>query len=60
MPRIRDGAAIAAAIKREVAEEVKKLAAEGIRPGLAAALLPREHASVSLTHTHSKCGGSAC
>ena len=36
MPKILDGAAIAAAIKQEVAEEVKLLAAKGIRPGLAA------------------------
>src|SRR3954465_11793297 len=38
MPRVLDGAAIAAAIKQEVAEEVKKLAALGVRPGLAAGL----------------------
>jgi methylenetetrahydrofolate dehydrogenase (NADP+)/methenyltetrahydrofolate cyclohydrolase len=36
MPKIIDGATIAAAIKQEVAEEVKQLAAQGIRPGLAA------------------------
>jgi methylenetetrahydrofolate dehydrogenase (NADP+)/methenyltetrahydrofolate cyclohydrolase len=34
MPKILDGAAIAAAIKQEVAEEVKALVARGIRPGL--------------------------
>jgi methylenetetrahydrofolate dehydrogenase (NADP+)/methenyltetrahydrofolate cyclohydrolase len=34
-----DGAAIAAAIKQEVAEEVRLLAAKGIRPGLAAVLV---------------------
>jgi methylenetetrahydrofolate dehydrogenase (NADP+)/methenyltetrahydrofolate cyclohydrolase len=34
MPKILDGAAIAAAIKQEVAEEVHALAARGIRPGL--------------------------
>ena len=39
MPRILDGAAIAAAIKQEVAEEVQALAALGIRPGLAAVLV---------------------
>lgn len=39
MPTILDGAAIAAAIKQEVAEEVKQLAARGIRPGLAAVLV---------------------
>ena len=36
MPTILDGATIAAAIKREVADEVKALAARGVRPGLAA------------------------
>jgi methylenetetrahydrofolate dehydrogenase (NADP+)/methenyltetrahydrofolate cyclohydrolase len=39
MPRILDGAAIAAAIKQEVAEEVRLLAGRGIRPGLAAVLV---------------------
>jgi methylenetetrahydrofolate dehydrogenase (NADP+)/methenyltetrahydrofolate cyclohydrolase len=39
MPKILDGVAIAAEIKREVAEEVKQLAAQGIRPGLAAVLV---------------------
>lgn len=34
MPKILDGAAIAAAIKQEVAEEVKALAVRKIRPGL--------------------------
>src|SRR5664279_325601 len=45
MPRILDGAAIAAAIKQEVAEEVKLLAAQGIRPGLAAVLVGQVPAS---------------
>ena len=36
MPKILDGAAIADAIKQEVAEEVRTLVAHGIRPGLAA------------------------
>lgn len=45
MPRILDGAAIAAAIKHEVAEEVKLLAAQGIRPGLAAVLVGNAAAS---------------
>ena len=45
MPRILDGAAIAAAIKQEVAEEVKLLAAKGIRPGLAAVLVGNVAAS---------------
>jgi methylenetetrahydrofolate dehydrogenase (NADP+)/methenyltetrahydrofolate cyclohydrolase len=39
MPTILDGAAIAAAIKQEVAEEVRALAARGIKPGLAAVLV---------------------
>ena len=39
MPRILDGAAIAAEIKQEVAAEVKQLAAQGVRPGLAAVLV---------------------
>jgi methylenetetrahydrofolate dehydrogenase (NADP+)/methenyltetrahydrofolate cyclohydrolase len=39
MPTILDGAAIAAAIKQEVAEEVRLLAGQGIRPGLAAVLV---------------------
>jgi methylenetetrahydrofolate dehydrogenase (NADP+)/methenyltetrahydrofolate cyclohydrolase len=45
MPRVLDGAAIAAAIKQEVAEEVRALAAQGIRPGLAAALVGHVPAS---------------
>jgi methylenetetrahydrofolate dehydrogenase (NADP+)/methenyltetrahydrofolate cyclohydrolase len=45
MPRILDGAAIAAAIKHEVAADVKLLAAEGIRPGLAAVLVGHVPAS---------------
>jgi methylenetetrahydrofolate dehydrogenase (NADP+) / methenyltetrahydrofolate cyclohydrolase len=45
MPRVLDGAAIAAAIKHEVAEEVKLLAAQGIRPGLAAVLVGHDPAS---------------
>jgi methylenetetrahydrofolate dehydrogenase (NADP+)/methenyltetrahydrofolate cyclohydrolase len=45
MPRILDGAAIAAAIKWEVAEEVSSLAARGIRPGLAAVLVGNVAAS---------------
>jgi methylenetetrahydrofolate dehydrogenase (NADP+) / methenyltetrahydrofolate cyclohydrolase len=45
MPTILDGAAIAAAIKHEVADEVKKLAAQGIRPGLAAVLVGHVPAS---------------
>jgi methylenetetrahydrofolate dehydrogenase (NADP+)/methenyltetrahydrofolate cyclohydrolase len=39
MPKILDGVTIAAEIKREVAGEVKLLAAQGIRPGLAAVLV---------------------
>jgi methylenetetrahydrofolate dehydrogenase (NADP+) / methenyltetrahydrofolate cyclohydrolase len=45
MPRILDGAAIAAAIKQEVAEEVKLLAAQQILPGLAAVLVGNDPAS---------------
>jgi methylenetetrahydrofolate dehydrogenase (NADP+)/methenyltetrahydrofolate cyclohydrolase len=45
MPKILDGAEIAAAIRREVAEEAKGLAAQGIRPGLAAVLVGRVPAS---------------
>jgi methylenetetrahydrofolate dehydrogenase (NADP+)/methenyltetrahydrofolate cyclohydrolase len=39
MPTILDGATIAAAIKREVADEVKALAVRGVRPELAAVLV---------------------
>jgi methylenetetrahydrofolate dehydrogenase (NADP+)/methenyltetrahydrofolate cyclohydrolase len=45
MPRILDGVAIAAQIKQEVAEEVRALAAQGIRPGLAAVLVGNVAAS---------------
>jgi methylenetetrahydrofolate dehydrogenase (NADP+)/methenyltetrahydrofolate cyclohydrolase len=45
MPKILDGAAIAAVIKQEVAEEVRALAAQGIRPGLAAVLVGNVAAS---------------
>jgi len=45
MARILDGVAIAAAIKQEVAEEVRSLAARGIRPGLAAVLVGNVAAS---------------
>ncbi len=45
MPRILDGAAIAEAIKREVAGEVRELSSKGIRPGLAAVLVGHEPAS---------------
>jgi methylenetetrahydrofolate dehydrogenase (NADP+)/methenyltetrahydrofolate cyclohydrolase len=45
MPKVLDGAAIAAAIKQEVAEEVKHLAAHGVRPGLAAVLVGHVPAS---------------
>ncbi|HEX4758763.1 MAG TPA: bifunctional 5,10-methylenetetrahydrofolate dehydrogenase/5,10-methenyltetrahydrofolate cyclohydrolase [Terracidiphilus sp.] len=45
MPKILDGAAIAAAIKQEVAEEVRALASLGIRPGLAAVLVGHVAAS---------------
>jgi methylenetetrahydrofolate dehydrogenase (NADP+)/methenyltetrahydrofolate cyclohydrolase len=39
MSKILDGVAIAATIKQEVAEDVRSLAAHGIRPGLAAVLV---------------------
>ena len=45
MPRILDGAAIAAAIKQEVAEQVRALATHGIKPGLAAVLVGHVPAS---------------
>jgi len=45
MPMILDGAAIAATIKQEVAEEVRALAANGIKPGLAAVLVGHVPAS---------------
>ena len=45
MSRILDGAEIAARIKAEVAEEVKRLAEQGIRPGLAAVLVGHVPAS---------------
>ncbi len=45
MPKILDGASIAAAIKQAVAEEIKLLAAKGIMPGLAAVLVGNVAAS---------------
>jgi len=45
MPRVLDGAAIAAAIKKEVADEVRTLAGQGVRPGLAAVLVGHVPAS---------------
>jgi methylenetetrahydrofolate dehydrogenase (NADP+) / methenyltetrahydrofolate cyclohydrolase len=45
MPKVLEGAAIAAAIKQEVAEEVKALAARSVRPGLAAVLVGHVPAS---------------
>ena len=45
MSTVLDGAAIANAIKLEVAEEVRSLAARGIRPGLAAVLVGNVAAS---------------
>jgi methylenetetrahydrofolate dehydrogenase (NADP+)/methenyltetrahydrofolate cyclohydrolase len=52
MPKVLDGAAIAAAIKQEVAEEVKQLAANGVRPGLAAVLVG--HVAASEIYVRSK------
>ena len=43
--RILDGAKIAADIKAEVAEEIRALAAQGLRPGLAAILAGSNPAS---------------
>jgi len=45
MSKILDGAAIAATIKAEVAEQVRALAAQGVRPGLAAVLVGNVAAS---------------
>lgn len=45
MAKVLDGAAIAAQIKREVAEEVCALSRRGIRPGLAAVLVGQVPAS---------------
>ncbi len=45
MSRVLDGAAIAAEIKAEVAQQVESLAATGIRPGLAAVLVGHVPAS---------------
>lgn len=45
MSKVLDGTTIAAAIKQEVAEEVKELAKKGIRPGLAAVLVGHVPAS---------------
>jgi methylenetetrahydrofolate dehydrogenase (NADP+)/methenyltetrahydrofolate cyclohydrolase len=45
LARILDGTAIAAQIKHEVAEEVKQLADQGVRPGLAAVLVGHVPAS---------------
>jgi methylenetetrahydrofolate dehydrogenase (NADP+)/methenyltetrahydrofolate cyclohydrolase len=45
MPKVLDGAVIAAAIKQEVAEEVRALAGNGIKPGLAAVLVGHVPAS---------------
>ena len=45
LARILDGTAIAAQIKQEVAQEVKQLEAQGVRPGLAAVLVGHVPAS---------------
>ena len=52
MPKILDGITFAAAIKQEVADEVKLLAAKGIRPGLAAVLVG--HVAASEIYVRSK------
>ena len=45
MAKVLDGAVISSEIKREVAEEVKRLAERGVRPGLAAVLVGHVPAS---------------
>jgi methylenetetrahydrofolate dehydrogenase (NADP+)/methenyltetrahydrofolate cyclohydrolase len=45
VPRLLDGIAIAAEIKTEVAAEVQRLAAQNVRPGLAAVLVGHNPAS---------------
>ena len=45
MPKVLDGAVISSQIKLEVAEQVKGLAARGVRPGLAAVLVGHVPAS---------------
>lgn len=45
MAKIIDGKAIAAKIRGEIAEDVKKLAAQGIKPGLAVVLVGEDPAS---------------
>jgi len=45
MARVLDGAALAAAMKQEVAEEVRRLGEQGVRPGLAAVLVGHVAAS---------------
>lgn len=52
MPNVLDGATIAAQIKAEVAEEVKKLSTRGIKPGLAAVLVG--HVAASEIYVRSK------
>jgi methylenetetrahydrofolate dehydrogenase (NADP+) / methenyltetrahydrofolate cyclohydrolase len=52
MARILEGAALAAAIKQEVAEEVRELAAHGLKPGLAAVLVG--HVAASEIYVRSK------
>ena len=52
MPKVLDGATIAAQIKAEVAGEVKQLAARGVKPGLAAVLVG--HVAASEIYVRSK------
>jgi methylenetetrahydrofolate dehydrogenase (NADP+)/methenyltetrahydrofolate cyclohydrolase len=52
MPIVLNGAAIASTIKQEVAEEVRSLALQGIRPGLAAVLV--SHVPASEIYVRSK------
>lgn len=52
MAKVLDGATFAAQIKAEVAEEVKRLAAQGVKPGLAAVLAG--HVAASEIYVRSK------
>jgi methylenetetrahydrofolate dehydrogenase (NADP+) / methenyltetrahydrofolate cyclohydrolase len=56
-PRILNGTAIAAEIKQEVALEVARLAAQGIRPGLAAVLVGNVPASQIYVRSKVKTSG---
>jgi methylenetetrahydrofolate dehydrogenase (NADP+)/methenyltetrahydrofolate cyclohydrolase len=57
MAKILNGVEIAAAIKAEVAEEVRSLAAGGITPGLAVVLVGHVHASEIYVRSKVKTSG---